>query len=160
MSARGKRRSPPEEEDRIVRSSLEASLLETDINLACWLMPERAPKLEAPPKVAVESHGRAEEVPPRPAGKAWCERGDSNPHGFPRQILSLVRLPVPPLSHVWNHSLRHLGSLPVLPVSIVVPLATLNCRRRTRWRKVRIPHRHLYCGMSQQFSNSAQIDTS
>jgi hypothetical protein len=29
----------------------------------------------------------------------WCERGDSNPHGFPRQILSLVRLPIPPLSH-------------------------------------------------------------
>ena len=31
--------------------------------------------------------------------KTWCERGDSNPHGFPRQILSLVRLPIPPLSH-------------------------------------------------------------
>jgi hypothetical protein len=31
--------------------------------------------------------------------KAWCERGESNPHGFPRQILSLVRLPIPPLSH-------------------------------------------------------------
>ena len=29
----------------------------------------------------------------------WCERRDSNPHGFPRQILSLVRLPIPPLSH-------------------------------------------------------------
>jgi hypothetical protein len=32
------------------------------------------------------------------AKKDWCERGDSNPHGFPRQILSLVRLPIPPLS--------------------------------------------------------------
>ena len=32
-------------------------------------------------------------------GEVWCERGDSNPHGFPRQILSLVRLPIPPLSH-------------------------------------------------------------
>ena len=31
--------------------------------------------------------------------KEWCERGDSNPHGLPRQILSLVRLPIPPLSH-------------------------------------------------------------
>ena len=29
----------------------------------------------------------------------WCERGDLNPHGFTRQILSLVRLPIPPLSH-------------------------------------------------------------
>ena len=28
----------------------------------------------------------------------WCERGDSNPHGLLRQILSLVRLPIPPLS--------------------------------------------------------------
>ena len=31
----------------------------------------------------------------------WCERGDSNPHGFTRQILSLVRLPIPPLSHSY-----------------------------------------------------------
>ena len=30
----------------------------------------------------------------------WCERGDSNPHGLPRQILSLVRLPIPPLSRI------------------------------------------------------------
>ena len=34
------------------------------------------------------------------ADRCWCERGDSNPHGFPRQILSLVRLPIPPLSHL------------------------------------------------------------
>jgi hypothetical protein len=34
--------------------------------------------------------------------KEWCERGESNPHGLPRQILSLVRLPVPPLSHGLN----------------------------------------------------------
>ena len=34
------------------------------------------------------------------AASDWCERGDSNPHGFPRQILSLVRLPIPPLSHL------------------------------------------------------------
>jgi hypothetical protein len=30
----------------------------------------------------------------------WCERGDLNPHGLPRQILSLVRLPISPLS-LW-----------------------------------------------------------
>jgi len=37
----------------------------------------------------------------------WCERGDSNPHGFPRQILSLVRLPIPPLSRlVITYSIR------------------------------------------------------
>jgi len=45
-------------------------------------------------------------------GKEWCERGESNPHGFPRQILSLVRLPVPPLSHVvFNHFRYDLESL-------------------------------------------------
>jgi hypothetical protein len=33
----------------------------------------------------------------------WCERRDSNPHGFTRQILSLVRLPIPPLSHGHTH---------------------------------------------------------
>src|SRR6185312_1523175 len=33
----------------------------------------------------------------------WCERGDSNPHGLPRQLLRLVRLPIPPLSRLrWR----------------------------------------------------------
>ena len=41
-----------------------------------------------------------EATKPLRGGKSWCERGDSNPHGFTRQILSLVRLPIPPLSHV------------------------------------------------------------
>jgi len=36
----------------------------------------------------------------RMSANCWCERGDSNPHGFTRQILSLVRLPIPPLSHL------------------------------------------------------------
>ena len=36
----------------------------------------------------------------RDLGSCWCERGDSNPHGFTRQILSLVRLPIPPLSRL------------------------------------------------------------
>src|SRR6266403_2614962 len=39
--------------------------------------------------------------------RTWCERGDLNPHGFTRQILSLVRLPIPPLSH----SLRQLRTI-------------------------------------------------
>ena len=43
---------------------------------------------------------------PGPVLSCWCERGDSNPHGFPRQILSLVRLPVPPLSHVSSTTRR------------------------------------------------------
>ena len=30
----------------------------------------------------------------------WCERGDSNPHTFRYQILSLARLPIPPLSQL------------------------------------------------------------
>ena len=32
--------------------------------------------------------------------KAWCERGDSNPHPLRDQILSLARLPIPPLSQI------------------------------------------------------------
>jgi hypothetical protein len=40
----------------------------------------------------------------RSALSDWCERGDSNPHGFTRQILSLVRLPIPPLSHAHNYT--------------------------------------------------------
>ena len=39
-----------------------------------------------------------------PALTYWCERRDSNPHGFTRQILSLVRLPIPPLSHASNYT--------------------------------------------------------
>src|SRR6185369_15407697 len=34
----------------------------------------------------------------------WCERGDSNPHTFRYQILSLARLPIPPLSLVKKRS--------------------------------------------------------
>ena len=41
----------------------------------------------------------------------WCERGDSNPHTFRYQILSLARLPIPPLSHRFS-------SYPVLIVPI------------------------------------------
>jgi hypothetical protein len=41
----------------------------------------------------------------RSAVDYWCERGDSNPHGFTRQILSLVRLPIPPLSRCREYSL-------------------------------------------------------
>ena len=40
----------------------------------------------------------------------WCERGDLNPHGFPRWILSPVRLPIPPLSRA--HSMEFKPYLP------------------------------------------------
>ena len=55
----------------------------------------------------------------------WCERGDSNPHGFTRQILSLVRLPIPPLSHgprqfKYNRS---------VPPRDLIALDTRSCRR-------------------------------
>ena len=33
----------------------------------------------------------------------WCERGDSNPHPLRDQILSLARLPIPPLSRASTH---------------------------------------------------------
>ena len=34
----------------------------------------------------------------KPLITRWCERGDSNPHPLRDQILSLARLPIPPLS--------------------------------------------------------------
>ena len=37
-------------------------------------------------------------IDPCSGSAVWCERGDSNPHGLPRQLLRLVRLPIPPLS--------------------------------------------------------------
>ena len=53
---------------------------------------QQLPQLDA---TQTQPEPEAEILPP--AGD-WCERGDSNPHGFTRQILSLVRLPIPPLS--------------------------------------------------------------
>ena len=49
----------------------------------------------------------------RPEPNYWCERGDSNPHGFTRQILSLVRLPIPPLSHCGDAS-TYFSLLPLM----------------------------------------------
>ena len=55
---------------------------------------------------AASREGSAEQNEAQVAeGKAWCERGDSNPHGLTRQILSLVRLPIPPLSQPeWDYT--------------------------------------------------------
>src|SRR6266480_6133136 len=38
---------------------------------------------------------------------AWCERGDSNPHTFRYQILSLARLPIPPLSQLKHSEIEN-----------------------------------------------------
>jgi hypothetical protein len=69
----------------------------------------------------------------------WCERGDSNPHGFTRQILSLVRLPIPPLSRfVESNTYRktvtaQFGSVHDLLTIFVRPRPRLlRSRRRTR----------------------------
>ena len=37
--------------------------------------------------------------------RRWCGRGDLNSQGFPRQILSLVRLPISPRPHGASLSL-------------------------------------------------------
>src|SRR5262249_13940032 len=72
------------------------------------------------PVLAVEPDSRAERRASRAKGICqdrglsglertrivWCERGDSNPHGFTRQILSLVRLPIPPLSQERSSAVR------------------------------------------------------
>src|SRR5947199_10791087 len=38
---------------------------------------------------------------------SWCERGDSNPHTFRYQILSLARLPIPPLSQLKHSEIEN-----------------------------------------------------
>ena len=38
---------------------------------------------------------------------SWCERGDSNPHTLRYQILSLARLPIPPLSQFITSDSEH-----------------------------------------------------
>ena len=39
----------------------------------------------------------------KPLGRNWCPRWDSNPHEFPRRILSAVRLP---FRHSGMHRLQ------------------------------------------------------
>ena len=53
---------------------------------------------QAQPRSENEAGKQSEIEPQVIEEEGWCERGDSNPHGFTRQILSLVRLPIPPLS--------------------------------------------------------------
>ena len=40
-----------------------------------------------------------------PVGAGLVRKGDSNPHGLPRQLLRLVRLPIPPLSRLRRGTL-------------------------------------------------------
>jgi hypothetical protein len=63
-------------------------------------MPKQNRNRTQPPRKECKKHSH----PPRRQPierKAWCERGDSNPHPLRDQILSLARLPIPPLSR--NH---------------------------------------------------------
>ena len=69
----------------------------------------------------------------------WCERGDSNPHGFTRQILSLVRLPIPPLSQVERRQRFHCNVKEKSLASTLWP-ASKNCRKLL-WRARQIQDR-------------------
>ena len=62
---------------------------------------ETSPQPDATPAQPVRKECKKRSHPPRRQlieRKAWCERGDSNPHPLRDQILSLARLPIPPLS--------------------------------------------------------------
>ena len=104
----------------------------------------------------------------------WCERGDLNPHGFTRQILSLVRLPIPPLSH----SVLLLVSSTLLAASTSRrPIGSSCCRTirhalrsytrpAARWRQGWVPvPRWAYtiviwnCTVTQELRDSGKIDT-
>lgn len=71
---------------------------------------------QAQPRSKDEPESKPEIQPEVIEEKAWCERGDSNPHGFTRQILSLVRLPIPPLSH---YEINHLAASKTLASGFV-----------------------------------------
>ena len=91
----------------------------------------------------------------------WCERGDLNPHGLLRQILSLVRLPISPLSHFITNHLRPL-LYRVLPVSVLVSLP-IRISQAVEGKlimirsEMRIPHGHLYCSVATQLRNRRNI---
>jgi hypothetical protein len=76
--------------------------------------------------------------------KNWCERGDLNPHGLLRQILSLVRLPISPLSQWFQTAgfyvcrVDRLYRIDILNciVSRGVSSAKLSCCIRDGWRMV------------------------
>lgn|GEM_PF-2246566 len=53
----------------------------------------------------------------------WCGRGDLNPHGLPRQILSLVRLPISPLPHTAGRALHE----PLWPVYWPLSPGAIGC---------------------------------
>jgi hypothetical protein len=56
----------------------------------------------------------------------WCERGDSNPYGLPRQILSSTRT-----KNQWFRSIcANWDSLVNMRVSVIDPLSELNLSKR------------------------------
>src|SRR5207237_6642073 len=65
----------------------------------------------------------------------WCERGDSNPHGCAHEILSLARLPVPPLSQRIRRDTPVLYCIASLSVKVggarhavpLLPYSTKSC---------------------------------
>ena len=77
---------------------------------------------QAQPETASMEISVEENAPQTTEGKDWCERRDSNPHGFTRQILSLVRLPIPPLSQgliIQRRNGKHCPLLGPEPWSVV-----------------------------------------
>jgi hypothetical protein len=103
----------------------------------------------------------------------WCERGDLNPHGLLRQILSLVRLPISPLSqslylvlvrpfilcflcccrcclHRWSQICDRLSERHKLMPPLQFP-------DRARCR-MGVSHRHLYCSVIQQVGGGPHND--
>src|SRR5215469_14160747 len=79
--------------------------------------------------------------------ESWCERGDSNPHGFPRQILSLVRLPIPPLSHGQNQRFA--------TCALIREMTAVGCDAADRARCA-----YLDCRTIRRLTSSANINAS
>jgi hypothetical protein len=62
------------------------------------LKPVQPDATRAQPETEVINQDEVRDTSQMIEEKAWCERGDSNPHPLRDQILSLARLPIPPLS--------------------------------------------------------------
>jgi hypothetical protein len=98
------------------------------------------------------------------SGAVWCERGDSNPHGFPRQDLNLVRLPISPLSHITLlHSLFQALFRRTIGRRFSHRFGRINqalYRGLTMLRRqMSVAHGHLNCTVPQELRNSANIDS-
>src|SRR2546426_695478 len=94
-----------------------------------WRRPQPAPRSGRPVSPDPIRSLRVSSVKSVLRRSHWCERGDSNPHGCAHEILSLARLPVPPLSQrirrdtpvlycIGAHDVKVVGARRAVPLPV------------------------------------------